>query len=66
MHLHSVVFSAWLLVFIAQTRLVAAQRVDLHMKLGVAAVVLAPHCRGDQFCDDGHQSHRPAHPPRPA
>jgi hypothetical protein len=40
-HLHSIVFSAWLLVFIAQTRLVAAQRVDLHMKLGVAAVVLA-------------------------
>jgi len=40
-HLHSVVFSAWLLVFIAQTRLVAAQRVDLHMKLGIAAVVLA-------------------------
>jgi hypothetical protein len=40
-HLHSVAFSAWLLVFIAQTRLVAARRVDLHMKLGIAAVVLA-------------------------
>jgi hypothetical protein len=40
-HLHSLVFSAWLLVFIAQTRLVAAQRFDLHMKLGIAAVVLA-------------------------
>jgi hypothetical protein len=40
-HLHSLVFSAWLLVFIAQTRLVAAQRVDLHMKLGIAALVLA-------------------------
>jgi len=40
-HWHSVVFSAWLLVFIAQTRLVAAQRVDLHMKLGIAALVLA-------------------------
>ena len=40
-HLHSVVFSAWLLVFIAQTRLVAAHRVDLHMKLGIAAVALA-------------------------
>ncbi len=36
-HLHSLVFTAWLLVFIAQTRLVAAQRVDLHMKLGIAA-----------------------------
>jgi hypothetical protein len=40
-HLHSLVFSAWLLVFIAQTRLVAARRVDLHMKLGVAALALA-------------------------
>jgi hypothetical protein len=40
-HLHSLVFSAWLLVFIAQTRLVAAQRFDLHMKLGIAAVALA-------------------------
>jgi hypothetical protein len=40
-HWHSLVFSAWLLVFIAQTRLVAARRVDLHMKLGIAAVALA-------------------------
>ena len=40
-HLHSIVFSAWLVVFIVQTRLVAAQRVDLHMKLGAAALVLA-------------------------
>jgi len=40
-HLHGLVFSAWLLVFIAQTRLVAARRVDLHMKLGIAAMVLA-------------------------
>ena len=41
LHLHSLVFSAWLLVFIAQTRLVAARRVDLHMKFGIAAVALA-------------------------
>ena len=41
MHLHSLAFSAWLLVFIAQTRLVAAGRVDLHMKLGIAALALA-------------------------
>lgn len=40
-HWHSVVFSAWLLVFIAQTRLAAAQRYDLHMKLGIAALALA-------------------------
>jgi len=40
-HLHGAVFTAWLAVFVAQTRLVAANRVDLHMKLGIAAVVIA-------------------------
>ncbi|HET7810723.1 MAG TPA: hypothetical protein VFL16_09110 [Steroidobacteraceae bacterium] len=39
--LHGAVFTAWLAIFVAQTRLVAANRVDLHMKLGIAAVVLA-------------------------
>jgi hypothetical protein len=48
-HWHSLVFSAWLLVFIAQTRLVAAQRVDLHMKLGIAALVLAVAVIGISF-----------------
>jgi hypothetical protein len=40
-HLHGAVFTAWLVVFVAQTRLVAAKRVDLHMKLGITAVVIA-------------------------
>jgi len=40
-HLHGLVFTAWLAVFVAQTRLVAANRVDLHVKLGIAAVVIA-------------------------
>lgn len=40
-HLHGLVFTAWLVLFVAQTRLVAAHRVDLHMKLGIAGVVLA-------------------------
>ena len=40
-HLHGAVFTAWLVIFVAQTRLVAAHRVDLHMKLGTAAVALA-------------------------
>ena len=35
-HLHGLVFTAWLALFVAQTRLIAAHRVDLHMKLGVA------------------------------
>jgi hypothetical protein len=40
-HLHGLVFTAWLAVFVAQTRLVAAHRVDLHMKLGIAGAILA-------------------------
>jgi hypothetical protein len=40
-HLHGLVFTAWLALFVAQTRLIAAHRVDLHMKLGIAGVVLA-------------------------
>jgi hypothetical protein len=40
-HLHGITFTAWLAVFVAQTRLVAADRVDLHMKLGIAAVAIA-------------------------
>lgn len=39
--LHGLVFSAWLLVFVAQTQLVAAGRRDLHMLLGPLSFVLA-------------------------
>lgn len=38
---HGLVFTTWMGLFIAQTQLVAAGRRDLHMKLGVATVVLA-------------------------
>jgi hypothetical protein len=41
LQLHALVFTAWLALFVAQTQLVAARRVDLHMKLGVAGIVLA-------------------------
>ena len=40
-HLHGLVFTAWMALFVVQTRFVAANRVDLHMKLGIAGVVLA-------------------------
>lgn len=40
MQLHGLAFTAWLALFVAQTQLIAAHRVDLHMKLGVAAVFL--------------------------
>ena len=40
-HLHGLVFTAWLGLFVVQTRLIAANRADLHMKLGIAGVVMA-------------------------
>src|SRR5688572_5380684 len=39
--LHGIIFTLWMLVFIAQTQLVANRRVDLHMKLGKASMLLA-------------------------
>jgi hypothetical protein len=41
MHVHGLVFTGWLGLFVIQTRLIAARRADLHMKLGIAGVVLA-------------------------
>jgi hypothetical protein len=38
---HGVVFTLWMLIFLTQTRLVAAGRRDLHMKLGIAAMLFA-------------------------
>src|SRR5580700_2501610 len=34
-HVHAAVFSTWILLFIAQTSLVSAGRLDLHRLLGV-------------------------------
>ena len=38
---HGGLFTAWMLVFVAQTQLVSAGRIDVHMKLGKASMVLA-------------------------
>ena len=40
-HLHGALFTAWVVLFLVQVRLVAARRLDLHRRLGVAGVVLA-------------------------
>ena len=40
-HIHGVVFTSWVLLFLAQTTLVATGRTDLHRKLGVGGAVLA-------------------------
>ena len=40
-HIHGALFTAWVLLFVAQTVLVAANRTNLHRRLGVIAGVLA-------------------------
>jgi hypothetical protein len=40
-HLHGVVFTAWVVLFLVQTGLVASRRVAVHRRLGVAGVALA-------------------------
>ncbi|AHG93440.1 hypothetical protein J421_5905 (plasmid) [Gemmatirosa kalamazoonensis] len=40
-HVHGAVFTGWLVLLLAQTSLVAAHRVDLHRRLGVAGGALA-------------------------
>lgn len=39
-HVHAAVMTAWIILFVTQTRLVAAQRVDLHRRLGVFGAIL--------------------------
>ena len=41
LHVHGAVFSSWILLLIAQTSLIAADRVDLHRRLGLAGFSLA-------------------------
>jgi hypothetical protein len=41
LHVHGFVFTAWMLLLIVQTALVAARRTDIHRRLGVAGLVLA-------------------------
>lgn len=41
LHLHGFVFTSWFVLFLVQTRLVAARRIGLHRRLGVAGVLLA-------------------------
>jgi hypothetical protein len=40
-HIHAMVFTAWLVLLIVQTNLVASHRTDIHMKLGWAGAILA-------------------------
>jgi len=40
-HLHSLLFTGWVFLLLVQARLVAAKRIDVHRRLGMAATVLA-------------------------
>ncbi len=40
-HIHGAAFTLWIILFISQTSLVAAHRVDLHRRLGLLGFVLA-------------------------
>ncbi len=39
-HLHGAAFSCWILLLVTQTSLVAAGRVDLHRRLGMAGLLV--------------------------
>lgn len=41
-HVHALLFTAWILLFLVQTSLIAADRPHVHRRLGVAGAVLAP------------------------
>ena len=41
LHLHGLVFTSWILLFVVQTTLVASRRTDIHRRLGVFGGVLA-------------------------
>ncbi len=40
-HLHGILFTGWILLFATQTTLIAARRIDIHRKTGIAGAVLA-------------------------
>ena len=41
-HLHGLVFTTWIILFVVQVSLVSAGRTDIHRRLGVAGAILAP------------------------
>jgi hypothetical protein len=40
-HVHALLFTTWIALFITQTTLVSARRTDVHMRLGIAGFLLA-------------------------
>jgi hypothetical protein len=40
-HLHGILFTGWILLFATQTTLIAANRADIHRRMGIAGALLA-------------------------
>jgi uncharacterized membrane protein YozB (DUF420 family) len=41
LHIHGIVFTAWMILFVAQTALIASDRTEVHRRLGYAGAFLA-------------------------
>lgn len=41
LHLHGILFTSWLVLYLTQTALVAAKRTDIHRRLGIVGAVIA-------------------------
>ena len=50
LHVHGAVFSAWIVLLIVQVSLVAADRVDLHRRLGLMGFCLPNLARLEASC----------------
>lgn len=61
--LHGTLFTLWMLVFVAQTQLVANRRTDLHMKLGKASMLFAVVIAAMMYLIGVWQAERANQPP---
>lgn len=62
-HLHGLVFSGWILLFMAQTSLIAGGRADIHRKLGMAGVAMVAVMIILGIVVALYGVHRPSQPP---
>lgn len=62
-HVHALLFSAWMLLFVLQTQLVAWRRTDLHRALGTIGFVMLPAMIAIATVSALHGVHRASGPP---
>ena len=63
LHVHGLVFTSWLVLFLVQTRLVAARRLAVHRRLGYAALLVAVAMVAIGFAAAVDAARRGASPP---